>query len=326
MKSVKLTVVFLLSTIILFLTSCFAPEQRNDNQKISVVCTMFPQYDWVREIVGDNADIFDIVCLSDNGVDMHSYQPTVDDIVEISECDILISAGGNAEKWIRDALETTHNKSIRHIELIELLGDGIIFMDGTDGCECDSENNNHVHSFQADEHVWLSLRNAVKFCEEIAVAIGECDPENAEYYTENSKEYIEKLYELDSSTAKSVSSAPRDTLIIADRFPFRYAVRDYGINYYAAFEGCTADSEVSFETVAFLSQKADELNVKVIFVSDGSDRELAQAVSRNTTSNSHRIIELNSMQSVSQKDIKNGMTYLSVMQNNFALIQSALSV
>ncbi len=301
---------------LIFLFSC-ASYKTDKNDKIQIVCTSFAQYDWVREIVGENTNKFDIVYLCSNGVDFHSYQPSFEDIAKISECELLITVGAASEEWVYDALENSKDGKKKHIRLTDVVAGDLMYID--------EEHDDHHHS-SVDEHVWLSLKNAQVFCRNIAQAISELDKDSAEYYFENTERYIGELSELDRITSEFIKSAPRDTVVFADRFAFRYTLRDYGVKCFSAFDGCSSDSEVSFETIAFLSQKIDELGLRTILTADGSNKKIAKAVSLNTKTKDQQISELDSMQSVSLKDIKNGQTYISVMKNNLALIHSALCV
>lgn len=303
----------LLIIAVLFALSACDNDVASNDGKISIVCTAFPQYDWVKEIVGEKSELFNVTYITDNGVDMHSYQPTADDIINISDCDILISVGGISEGWIDDAVKNNPNDRRVHIKLIDLMGDGIMY--AGDG-----------HSHTIDEHVWLSLKNAVIFCEEICNLICEKDSENAEYYSENTKRYTEDLNYIDRVSEEFFASSPRDTVIIADRFPFRYTLRDYGIKYCAAFEGCSSDSEVTFETVIHLSEMIDNMDIKAVLITDDSDGKIADAVISNTKHKEIEIYKLNSMQSVSASDVKNGMRYIEAMRDNLALIHGALIV
>ena len=303
----------LLVVAALFSLSACNNTEAPDDGKISVVCTAFPQYDWVREIVGENSGIFDITYITDNGTDMHSYQPTADDIIKISDCDILISVGGTSEGWIDDAVKNNPKSERVHLKLMDLAGDSIMHV-----------GENHGHS--ADEHVWLSLKHASVFCKEICSENCKRDRKNEEYYSENAERYIQDLNYIDKVAEEFIASSPRDTVIFADRFPFRYTLHDYGIKYCAAFEGCSSDSEVTFDTVIHLSEMIDNMDIKAILVTDDSDGKIAEAVISNTNNIEIEIYKLNSMQSVSAADVKNGMRYIEVMRDNLALIHGALIV
>jgi len=319
-KNIKTAYILLCIAVGIMLNSCAYPVRSEDN-RISVVCTAFAQYDWVKHIVEGREDVFEIIYLNDNGVDMHSFQPDASDIVSLCDSELVISIGGYSESWIDKAVENSGNKNIRQLKLIELLGEEVLFTDS-----CDEENeHDHEHISVVDEHVWLSLKNAVFFCNAIAEVICELDPENEDYYESNVKSYTDKLCELDRISADFISTAPRDTIIVADRFPLRYLVRDYSIKYCAAFDSCSSDSEASFETLALLAEKIEQNRAKVIFVTETSDKRIARALAE-PYGDEIKIFELESMQAVSSKEIEKGMSYLDVMQNNLALIHGALIV
>lgn len=288
------------------------------SDKLDVVTTIFPEYDWVREIVGDKADI---TMLLDSGVDLHSYQPTVDDIMKISNCDVFIYVGGESDEWVDDALGEAVNKDMKVINLIDALGDAVKTEEALPGIDGDEDEDEEEY----DEHVWLSLRNAELLCGVIADTLGDADPENAELYSENAEAYAQKLSALDEEYTETVKTAKYDTLVFGDRFPFRYMTDDYGLSYYAAFEGCSAETEASFETVAFLAKKLDESELPAIITIDNSDKRLAETIVENTENKNQRVLTLNSMQSTTSQDVSDGVTYRSIMEDNLRTLQGALN-
>ena len=475
-----------------------------DSDKLSVVTTIFPEYDWVKEILGDKAESTDLTMLLDNGVDLHSYQPTADDIVKISDCDLFVYVGGESDKWVDDALKEATNKDMKVIDLLEVLGDSVkteetvegmqetehahdhskevstfedhevqdrslsdwagswqsaypFALDGTlddafaamaeegemtadeyktyyqngyktditniniegdhiaftyeDGKKVGSdykyigyyiqnwstgtkaamyrfeavdrtsgapvciefndhmiesaapehfhirmsnesfdaivdpekswptffpadmtgedlcehmEGHGHDHEEEADEHVWLSLKNAKTLVTAIADALQELDPDNKDTYTANASAYIEKLSALDGAYQSAVGGAARKTVLFGDRFPFRYLVDDYGLSYYAAFAGCSAESEASFETVSFLAKKVDELKLPCVLTIEGKNHKIAETIVENTAEKNQKILTMDSMQSTTSEDVANGTTYLSVMEQNLSMLKEAL--
>lgn len=468
------------------------------NDKIKVVTTIFPEYDWVREIAGENSNV-DITMLLDNGVDLHSYQPTAEDIMKISSCDMFIYVGGESDEWVEDALKESVNKNMKVINLLDVLKDTVKTEEAMPGMqseeghnhgyshfddsdvqdrsltdwsgewqsvypylengdldevmECKAESgektaeeykkyyetgyktdvekmsingeegtmeftkngvtskakyeykgykiydyslgnrgvryffeavdntsdapkyvqfsdhgispgkSEHYHiyagndSFDAlseemdnwptyypagmtsneikedmleheekeyDEHVWLSLRNAEKLCDAIADSLCDIDSENKNVYSTNAAVYKNKLKELDDQYKDVVKNSTNKTLLFGDRFPFRYMVDDYGLKYYAAFAGCSAESEASFETISFLAKKVDELGLKNVMTIEKSDKKIANTIISNTKNKNQKIFELNSLQSTTLKDVKNGVTYLSVMKSNLNVLKEAL--
>ena len=312
----------LVTALLLLLCLCGCRGTQNEeNEKIKVVCTVFPIYDWTREIAGDKAGIS---LLLSNGTDMHSFQPSAADMIKIAECDVLIYIGGESDEWVDEAIGLYNNKNRSLVNLMELLGDSAHTEEHTEGMQ--EERHSHgEEEEELDEHIWLSLKNAALFTENIAEVLGEKDPDNAEFYRESYVKYSEKIMSLDSEYRTAVSGARIKTLLFADRFPFRYLTEDYGLSYYAAFPGCSAETEASFETVAFLSAKTDELGLKYILTTETAGTKIADTVRANTRKKNQEILVLDSMQSVAKKDAEKGVTYLSVMQKNLEALKKALS-
>ena len=315
------------------LAGCGEKNKSEKNADLSIVATIFPGYDWVREIMGDEAENADITMLMDNGTDLHSYQPTADDISKISQCDLFIYAGGESDEWVKDALKQAENKDMKVINMIEVLGDSVKTEEVVEGMESEhdhdhDEDGDHHDSDQEveyDEHTWLSLKNAEMICEAIENDLSSLDPENKDIYKKNSEEYISKLSELDSKYQKTVDDAARKTVLFGDRFPFRYLTDDYGLDYYAAFVGCSAETEASFKTVKFLAEKVDELDLPCVMTIEGSDHKIAETIIRNTADKDQKVLTMDSMQSVTVSDLKDGKTYLSVMEKNLEALKEALN-
>lgn len=290
--------------------------------KLKIVTTIFPEYDWVRQIAGDQISNMELTMLLDNGVDLHSYQPAADDIMKISDCDIFVYVGGESDEWVEDALKEAVNKDMQVINLLEVLGDSVKTEEMVEGMQ--ETEHDHEHEEEADEHIWLSLKNAQTLSDAIASALETADPANKETYAANAASYEEKLAALDTQYQEVVDIASQKTLLFGDRFPFRYLVDDYGLSYYAAFAGCSAESEASFETISFLAQKVDELGLKNVLTIEKSDQKIAKTIIENTKGKNHNILTLDSMQSTTSDDVANGTTYLSVMENNLNILKEAL--
>lgn len=333
-------------------TACKTNTKKSDDKKLSIVTTIFPEYDWVMNILGDKKDSADVTMLLDNGVDLHSYQPTADDIVKIKSCDMFIYVGGESDEWVEDVLETAENKDMVVVNLLEELGGMVKEEELIEGMQDeehdhdhdehddhdedheehdDHEDEDHEHEHhheegeaEYDEHVWLSLKNASILVDKISQKLQSLDNANAEIYKKNGKAYIEKLNALDKQYEAAVSEGSIKTLLFGDRFPFRYMVDDYGLTYYAAFIGCSAETEASFETIAFLSEKTDELKLHTILTIEGSDQKIAKTIVENTSSKDQKILVLDSMQSVTSKDVKDGASYFSVMEKNLEVLKEAL--
>lgn len=303
--------------------------------ELSIVATIFPEYDWVKEILGDKADHADITMLLDNGVDLHSYQPTADDIVKISDCDLFLYVGGESEGWVKEALKNSANKDRKVINLLDVLGDNVKSEEVVDGMqeeaheheegEAHEDGEAHEHEEESDEHVWLSLKNAEVLVGAISNALQELDADNKEIYAANADAYMKKLSALDAEYQTAVDNASCKTVLFGDRFPFRYLADDYGLNYYAAFVGCSAETEASFETISFLAKKVDELKLPCVLTIEGKNHKIAKTIVKNTTQKSQKILTMDSMQSTTSKDVASGTTYLSVMEKNLAVLKEALA-
>ena len=298
-----------------------------DEGKLNIVTTIFPEYDWVSNITSGAEDV-NITLLLENGADLHSYQPTAEDIVKISSCDVFIYVGGESDKWVDDALKGATNKEMTVINLLDILGTKAKEEETVEGMQAEKEEKDGKEEAEEeaelDEHVWLSLKNASMLCGKISDKLSEKDAKNKELYSKNTENYLKKLNELDARYKAVKDSAKYDTLIFADRFPFRYLIDDYNLKYYAAFSGCSAESEASFETVAFLAKKLDELKLPALMKIDGSDGKIANTVLQTSNQKNAQILELDSMQSVNKKDIEDGKTYLSIMESNLAVFTQAV--
>ena len=479
-----------------------AETGESDSNKVSVVTTIFPEYDWVKEILGDKADNAEVTMLLSSGVDLHSYQPTADDIVNISDCDLFVYVGGESDGWVENALKNAANKNIKVINLLEVLGDSVKTEETVEGMQeddhdhghshdeqlteddikdrtlsdfagawkslhpyllngdldkfcqhraeededtsttkdtylekyktswqCDAEkisiNGNtitftygdgktvsaeytyagyqpkrndagtirsvryqfettsadapkyvqfndhghepgeaehfhiyfgndgfdalmsaktnpffvkgalsvedildelmgHDHGEEKDEHVWLSLKNAQVLCVTLADALCAIDPDNKSTYIANAAAYRDKLAALDADYKAAVDGAAHKTVLFGDRFPFRYLVDDYGLRYYAAFAGCSAETEASFETISFLAKKVDELGLPCVLTIEGAQNRIAETIVQNTAGKNQKVLTMDSMQSTTSKDVANGATYLSVMEKNLSVLKEAL--
>lgn len=297
-------------------------SSESDN-KLKIVATIFPEYDWTREILGDRLEDVDLTLLLDNGTDLHSFQPAVKDIMKVSSCDLLIYVGGESDQWIEDALKSAANPDMKTINLMETLKDFIKEEETVEGMQ-EKHHSHEEDEKEYDEHVWTSLRNASAAAEVIADTLAELDPENSDIYKENLRSYQGELSSLDNEYQKTVDQSTHKTLLFADRFPFRYLVDDYGISYYAAFSGCSAESEASFKTITFLAEKVDELGLKEVFTIEKSDDRIAETVIENTRDKDQKVAVLNSMQSITSEEIADGTTYFSIMEDNLKVLKTAL--
>ena len=305
-------------------------EDKND-KKIKIVTTIFPEYDWVMQILGDKADKADVTMLLDKGVDLHSYQPSTADIAKISEADVFIYVGGESDEWVEDVLKEAKNKNLKVINLMDVMGDKAKEEEVKEGMQEEEEEHaeeakdgKEEEEVEYDEHVWLSLKNAKIFTKKIADVLSEVDKDDAKTYQANYESYAKKLDDLDKKYAEAVASAKNKTLVFGDRFPFRYLVNDYGLDYYAAFVGCSAESEASFETVTFLAKKIDELGLGNVLTIEGKNHKIAKTVVDNTKNKDQKVLTMDSMQSTTSKDVKDGATYLGIMEKNLEVLKEAL--
>ena len=261
------------------------PENAANATAYSIVCTTFPQYDWIRNIIGGDSDKFQLTMLLDQGMDLHSYQPTAEDIAKIADADMFVYVGGESDGWVDSALKEATNKDMKVVNMLAALGTAV-------------KEEEVVPGMQAEEEEG-----------------GEEGPE----YDEDELNDLDGRYEL------TVSKGKRQAILFGDRFPFRYMADDYGLTYYAAFVGCSAESEASFETITFLAQKVDELKLPVILTIEGADQSIAESIKKTTDSKNQEILTMNSMQSVTAKAVADGETYLNVMEDNLNVLSQALN-
>ena len=301
------------------LIGCGGNGKKDD--KLTVLCTVFPIYDWVCELVGD-AEGIDVELLVTNGTDLHSYEPTAADMAKILGCDMIVYVGGESDSWVKKALESNKREDRAELSLIE-------YEEITKHTISDEhlaeQSDDHDHSHEdgvIDEHIWLSPKNALVACEYIKNELCALNEENTEKFESSFAAYAEKLGKLDEKFEELQISEP---IIFADRFPFIYLCEDYGISYYAAFDGCTTEADADFETVIRLASIADEYSTKYLFVTENSDRQLANAIADAREADTSRILALDSMQSVNSEKISSGVTYISIMEKNLSVLKDAFS-
>lgn len=292
-------------------------SQVKQQKRLSIVATTFPEYDWVKNIVG-NDSLFEITLL-EKGVDLHSFEPTPENILQISKADLFIYVGGESDEWVEKALENPQNPNRKVVNMMQVLGEKVKAEKIVEGME---EEHHHEEGEEMDEHVWLSLQNAAILVRHIADSLVALSPEKKEMIVANANAYREKLEALDAEFAKVI--VPGKTILFGDRFPFRYLVDDYKISYYAAFVGCSAETEASFKTIAFLAKKVDELNLKTIFVLESRTHKIAETIRDNTKSKDQQILPLHSIQSISDLDLQNGVNYYMLMQQNLEVLKRTL--
>ena len=315
--------------------------------RLRIITTTFPLYDWTRQILGKQLKDVELIQLQDNGVDLHNFQPSVRDIARIAQCDLFVFVGGESDGWAETALRSQRNPRRIAVNLLKELGDAAREEKHLEGME--EHDHDHHHDakhdhdhdkkhdhdhhhdddddeHELDEHVWLSLRCAARLCQMIAAKLAQLDPEHAAEYQANCKAYVAKLAALDGRYATMVKSAPRKILLFGDRFPFRYLAEDYGLTCFAAFSGCSAETEASFKTIAFLAGKVDELKLPAVVVLENRHHKIAETVVKTAKSKGVRIIAVDSLQSSTSRDAAKGKTYLGAMEKNLTAVRTALGI
>lgn len=320
----------------LSLAACAAPAEKADGGKLQIVTTLFPYYDFARAIAQDRADV---TLLLSPGREAHSFEPTPLDAVTISEADVFLYNGGEGEYWVESMLGAAgENIAVvaRMMDYVDALNEEYVEgMQGADGHDHDHEHGSHddhdhdheedehdSDEIEYDEHIWTSPKNAVVLCRAVCDAICRADAENAAFYRANCENYCAQLEDLDARFAALCESAPRRLLIFADRFPMLYFCREYGLDYRAAFHGCSGDTEPSLATIKFLIDKVEDENIPVVYTIDFGTKKVAAVVSECTGA---AIETLYSMQTVSRADFDAGETYLTLMERNFEALRKGLN-
>lgn len=289
-----------------------------------ILCANFPQYDWIKNIIGEKNTSFTLELLMENGGDLHNYQPTAADIIKISESDLFVVVGGESDAWVQDATKNSVNKEQQVVKLMEHLLGSLKEEEVVEGMQPEATDNQETSDTEYDEHVWLSLLNAQNMVNYLTDIICEADPENEDTYKKNSLEYIAKLHELDNKYIDVIGKADKKVILFGDRFPFRYLTDDYNLDYYAAFSGCSAETEASFETIAFLAKKVNENQLNSVIALEKSDQKVAKSIISNTATKDQTILTMNSLQSITKEEMDNGKTYLNTMEDNLEVLKEAL--
>ena len=308
-----LSIILCLIMCTVVMCSCGGNETSHDGLKI--VCTAFPQYDYIKNILGTNDGL---TLLLDDGADLHSYEPTATDIIEIASSDLFIYIGGISDSWVEGALKSANSENLKSVALMDMVE--TYDVDYVAGME--KEEHHHDGEHEKDEHIWLSLRNSAEITSALCDIICEIDSANAQKYKANAENYINSLNELDGEYKSVIESAKRNTLLFADRFPFRYLIEDYSLDYHAAFSGCSSESEASFQTMKFLIDKTKELSLPAVIITESSDGSIAEMICKETGT---KALVLDSCQSVSSADIEKGTNYLDIMRNNLEILREALN-
>ncbi len=310
--------VLLLAAAVLFLASCGGEKASEIEDKTSIVCTVFPAYDFARSVIGDS-DEFDLKLLLKPGSEVHSFEPTPQDIIDIKNCDIFIYTGGESDEWARNILESIDANDMKIIAMMDCVE--AVEEETVEGMQKEGEDDEP----QYDEHVWTSPNNAIKIVRTISEIVIETAEENGkdtELYEKNTKDYLAKLSELDQNFREIINNSKRKTIVFGDRFPFRYFAEEYGLDYYAAFPGCSAETEADAKTVAFLIDKVNSEQIPVVFYPELSNKKVALTICESTNAEP---MQLNSCHNLTVDEFKSGADYLSLMKENMAAVEAALN-
>lgn len=293
-------------------------EENDGGKRISVVTTIFPQYDFTRQIAGDKADV---TMLLAPGAESHSYEPTPQDIIKIQNCDVFIYVGGENDAWVDSILESVDQSKIRIIKLLDYvdpLGEEV-----KEGMEPEEEAPGEANDeTEYDEHVWTSPQNAVAITNVIRDVLCCLDSSNSAVYRANAEKYVEQLNSLDAEFKEVISGAKRTTLVFGDRFPLRYFTECYGLDYWAAFPGCSTETEPSAATIAFLADKVKEEKIPVVFKIELSNGNVARSIAEATGA---KVLTFYSCHNLSKQEFEDGATYLSFMRKNVESLKEALN-
>lgn len=307
-----LTVLFI--TFLIILTGC---GKKESNTKYNIISTTFPGYDFARAVVKDSEDISVKMLLSPGG-EIHDYDPTPQDIIDIKNCDLFIYVGGESDAWIEDILsdiDLNKTKVIKLMDLVNLYEEEII-----EGME--EESHHEEEEVEYDEHIWTSPKNAIKIVEKLKEEIINIDNENSDIYRNNATNYINDLTTIDEGIREIVNNAKRRELVFGDRFPLRYFTEEYGLDYKAAFPGCSHETEASAKTLSYLIEYVKNNNIPVIFKIELSNGKIADTIAKETNA---KVLEFHSAHNITKKDFDNGLTYIDFMKKNIDALSQALN-
>lgn len=306
----------LLCSLVFCIVGCAGGRspQKND-KRLKVVATVFAEYDFLRNIAGDRISL-EMLMLP--GADLHTFDPTPKDIMQVQEADLFVTIGGESDAWADKIIESVDSKNLQTIRLMDCV-DHVVEEDVVEGMEAEGEQEEGEKEF--DEHVWTSPPNAIQIVESLCEKLCSMDQENKGFYRENAALYIEKLQDLDASFRQLMENGVRKEIIVADRFPFRYFADAYGLDYYAAFPGCSTQTGASAETIAFLIRKVEEDKIPVVFHMELSSELMCNTICDETGA---KKAQLNAVHNISRQDFDKGIGYLELMQENVAALKEAL--
>ena len=316
-KISKLLLIFVVSIFgIVSLTGCNKKQETQD--KLTIVSTNFPGYDFARAITMDNTKV-KVKMLLKPGAESHTFEPTPEDIKTIKNSDIFIYVGGDSDEWVDDILsdiDTDKTKIIKLIDLVDAKEEVT-----TEGMESDEEEESEEDA-ELDEHVWTSPKNAIEIINKLKKEIINIDSDEKNNLESNANNYVNKLNDLDTEFKSIVKTAKRKEIIVGDRFPLRYFADEYGLSYYAAFPGCSEQTEASAKTISFLANKVKEDKIPVVLKIELSSGNIANTIAKETNT---KVLEFNSAHNISQSDFDAGTTYVDIMTKNAEVLKEALN-
>ena len=304
MKKIKIIL------LILLLVGC---TKTNEEKKINIISTSFPGYDFARAIT-KNIDDVNVKMLLKPGAEMHDYEPTPKDIINIEKSNMFIYVGGDSDEWVKKIIKKINPKKTKIIKLMDLTN--ITYEEEVEGME------EEHHEEEYDEHVWTSPVNAIKITESLEKEIIKIDKQNKEKYEKNSNKYKNELNKIDTEIRQIIDNSKRKELIFGDRFPLKYFTDEYNLKDYAAFKGCSEQTEASARTIAFLINKVKEDNIPVVFSIELSNKKLAEEIAKQTNT---KVLEFHSAHNISKEDFKNEITYIDIMNKNIKALREALN-
>lgn len=314
MKRVIALILSLITVAVLFCGCKKQNDDKKDDGKINVVTTIFPPYDFAKQIGGDKVSVS---MLLKPGMESHNFDPTPQDIIKIQDADLFIYTGGESDKWIDDILKSDDKKPKKVLVMMDCVN--TVTEDTVEGMTKEEKEGDET---EYDEHVWTSPENAMAISRKISDALKELSPEASSVFESNTKEYTKQLSALDNDFKKAVDDSKRKIMVFADRFPFRYFADAYGLSYFAAFPGCSSDTEPSAATISFLINKVKEEKIPVVFTIEFSNGKIADTICEETGA---KQLEFHSCHNVSQEMLDNGSTYISIMKTNLEHLKEALA-
>ncbi len=321
-KVLKVMIVAIMVFGIVGLTGC---NKNNKNDKLTIISTSFPGYDFARAITKDNANV-EVKMLLKPGAEMHDFEPTPQDIKDIKNSDIFIYVGGDSDEWIEDVLDDIDTDKTKIIKLMDLVN--VVEEEHVEGMEehhhddDEHEEDEEEEEVEYDEHVWISPINAITITNKLKDEVGKIDNNNKELYEKNAGNYVNELTNIDIEIKDIVKNGKRKEIIFGDRFPLRYFVDEYGLSYYAAFPGCSEQTEASAKTISFLINKVKEDKIPVVFHIELSSGKIANAIAKETGA---KVLEFKTAHNISQKDFDAGVTYVDIMKDNIKVLKEALN-